>query len=59
MKAIGLKLMHMYVMVMICNMPSYSIFGENDSILKFWKYDTFWPLTPLGGVVWQGHHWLF
>ena len=27
--------------------------------LNFEKYDTLWPLTPLGGVVWQGHCWLF
>ena len=26
------------------------------TILKIWH---FWPLTPLWGVIWQGHYWLF
>ena len=45
--AIGLKLMHIYLMVMIFNMPSYSIFGEKDNIIKFWKYNIFWPVFKL------------
>ena len=35
------------------------ILFELKLFLDFEKYDTLWPLTPLGGVVWQGHRWLF
>ena len=30
-----------------------------DAFFKFRKWGILWPLTPLGGVVWQGHSWLF
>ena len=35
------------------------ILFELKLFLDFEKYGTLWPLTPLGGVVWQGHRWLF
>ena len=50
----GVKLMHMHKS---CVNATYSVWVE--TFLDFEKYDTLWPLTPLGGVVWQGHHWLF
>ena len=55
-----IKLVATNILVILIKLHDHATWSVGGvAFWKFGKYDTFWPLNPLGGVVWQGHHWLF